>query len=146
MPRELPPIKKRLKYFRCHRDSCQANDMGRFFAMDAKCPQCGLTQKDPKFGDKLQRLAIVHFDPPTDFAGRGENVRACEPSEGIQCKMHGRIPNPFHAGSGNASIVNCPDCMQTEIYQYAMALIENEDGPDQLAGAFARLEEARRDK
>lgn len=139
--REFPLIVKRKKLFRCHRPKCQPLDMGKFFSANPTCPQCGLSPADPKFGDKIQRLVMVHFDPPTEFPGRGEQVRACEPSKGIQCEG-GTIPNPWHAGTGSITAVTCPICRKMPIFRYAVELAENEDESNSLAGAFARLQAA----
>lgn len=144
--KELPPIVKRKKLFRCHRMKCQSLDNGRFESVEMfpACPQCGLSRKDEKFGDQIQRLVVVHFDPPTEFPGRGERIRACDPEKGIQAEagQNGSMPNPWHAGTGTVQVVNCPDCKETPIYRYAVEQMENEDGPNLLAGAFERLQAA----
>lgn len=99
---------------------------------------------DPKLGAQIQRLVIVHFDPPTEVVGRGENIRACEPSKPIACGLMGDgQPNPFSCGTGSVGAVTCPECKETPVYRYAVELSESEECPNYLAGAFSRLQEAR---
>lgn len=105
------------------------------------CPQCGLTADDPKFGHKIIRLVIVHFDPPTDFPGIGQQHRACDPNKPIQAPDGpGGVPNPWHAGTGDPKVVNCPACMQTESYKAVLATAEDEDAPNSTAAAMGRIE------
>lgn len=103
--------------------------LGQFWATYPKCPKCELDAKDLKFGDKIQRLVIVHYDPPTEFPGVGENVRACERTRIIQAEdTPGGIPNPWHAGTGSVKDVNCDACMATPEYQHGLEII-NDDEP-----------------
>ena len=117
-----------LKLFRCTRVSCVKKDQGRFQSEGWACPQCGLPMKDPKLGDKIMRLTMVHFDPPSEWPGMGLHYRACDPSIGIQvAPAQNGMPNPWHAGTGDPRQVSCPKCKDTEAYKKALATAEDED-------------------
>ena len=138
-----------LKYYKCHRPSCQRKEKGNFWSEIPTCPQCQLSAKDEKFGHLLQRLVIVHFDPPTDFLGLGHHVRACKTETAIQAPDGGGgIPNPWHAGTGVATHVNCQACRQTEAWQRAMEIIDHDEPADTaklapvVAASLERLEMA----
>ena len=103
--------------------------MGRFWteaseSNPAVCPQCGIVGKQgTKFGHLIQRLSIVHFDPPTDIPGVGWNVRACDRTKGVQAfEGQDGIPNAHNVGSGYVVAVNCLECMKTEEYKKAVEL------------------------
>lgn len=138
-----------LKYYKCHRPTCQKKDQGRFWQAASpsdppKCPQCGLTTADPKFGEKIQRLVITHFDPPTEFPGLGWNHRACDKEKSI-CAEEGPngVPNPWHAGTGIVGVVTCPACKETPEYKAALGVVEDDDDTPkrkQLEGSVQRLE------
>lgn len=132
-----------LKFYRCGRPSCMTKEKGQFWSETPICPQCKLEANDPKFGHKIIRLTILHLDPPTDFPGIGKSHRACDVTKSIQAPDGpGGVPNPYHAGTGVVSMVNCPACKLTQAYKDAVAMIDDEDGPRQ-ASISERLEVTR---
>lgn len=127
-----------MKLFKCHR--CKQDD-GRFYKDAPVCPRCSLSADDEKMGRLIQRLVLTHFDPPTDVPGIGINVRACEPTKSILADDRaGGIPNPWHAGTGDVTVVNCPACMASEAYRIALAKLDDDDAAPTRA-AMARVQE-----
>ena len=149
----LKPLAKK-KFFRCLNPKCLQVEMGQFWSdasekNPAVCPQCGIVGKQgTKFGHMIQRLTVVHFDPPTEIPGIGQNVRACETSRAIQAdEMPNGIPNPYHAGTGSVQQVNCPECMATTAYIDACMTHDlSEEGVDTTRHALGRLDELSRGK
>ena len=142
-----------IKLFRCLKPKCQAREQGRFWGEEWKCPQCGLTDKDPRLGQYLVRLCIIHFDPPTDIPGVGLNVRACDKGKPIQAiQWENGTPSPWNGGTGSPSAVTCDKCMNTPEYIRAKKAIDDEepvgvseDGirlPSATVAAFDRFQEA----
>ena len=123
-----------MKLFRCERPSCLTKDRGQFWSCQPICPQCKLEANDPKFGSKIIRLQIVHFDPPTDFPGVGQNYRACDHAIGVHAATGpGGVPNPYHGATGDPRFVNCPKCLATDDCKTAMIGVGDEDGPANAA-------------
>ncbi len=134
-----------LKFYQCHNPRCQAKDKGKFLSnrppQKAICPQCGIQEADPKFGKVIQRLVLVHFDPPTDIPSIGQSIRACQREKIIQAEeLPNGTPNPWHAGTGCFEAVTCPACKETIEYKAAQASAEDEEGPNLMAAAFERLQ------
>lgn len=136
------------KLYKCHRPTCQAKNHGQFWQEADRenppvCPQCNLSALDPKFGDKIQRLVVVHFDPPSEFPGTGLQVRACDPKMPIQAQVvNPKLPS-WHAGTGNPKTVNCDLCKATDAYK-AAAIDDDGDAVEKVnaatKAAFERLE------
>lgn len=120
-----------LKLFRCDRPTCKVQDKGHFRAELPKCPRCGLEANDPKFGSKIIRLTMIHYDPPTEFPGIGKGFRACSPTKMIQVTdgPGGAPKNPFDAGTGDVNQVSCPECKLTDEYKAGLAALNDDDGP-----------------
>ncbi len=132
------------KLYQCLKPSCQAKDKGVFYSDVWKCPQCGLKHTDPKFGHRLTRKTLVHYDPPTEHPGIGENHRACAPGKPIQAEqLGGGVPNPYHAGTANPGAVNCPECKKTAVYLQAVGMTDEEEGASLTKAALERLEPLR---
>ena len=103
-----------LKYFRCHNPACAKRDQGKFSSEQPVCPQCGISAADEKLGRVIQRMALVHFDPPTGIPAIGENLRACDRAKIIQVQ---EMPNgdeerieAFLRGHG-VTVVELDGCM-----------------------------------
>lgn len=74
------------------------------------CPNCNLDpEKDPRDADHLTQLALIHFDPPGKYPGRGLNVAACNP------KL--RVGTGDHRFTGEKAAVTCFDCVETDVFQ-----------------------------
>ena len=131
----------KLKLFRCKAKKCQAKDKGMFWSkkMWPTCPQCHLDSADPKLGQIVQRLVIVHFDPPTEHEGIGHSHRACDAGIAIQAPDTQRGPNPWHAGSGDPRQVNCPACRQSSAFKQALAASEEEEEMTASDAAWNRI-------
>ena len=133
-----------IKRYKCGNPKCQALNQGVFLAEKPTCPQCLKSMDDPKFGRMIIRQPFIHFDPPSEIEGIGEGHRACDHDKGIGAEMVNGQPNPWHAGTGVATIVNCPACMTTDEYKTALAAMEEKDGDGLTAAAMARLEPLKR--
>lgn len=109
--------------------------------------------KDPKFGHLVQRLVIVHFDPPSEFPGHGQNHWACNHDQIVQVESHGEIPRPWDQATGVPGVVTCPACKKTAVFKAAWEAAEDDvcpTGPDDdeeapritpaIAGSFDRLQ------
>lgn len=128
------------KLWRCMNQKCQATGDNRFSADQGVCPKCGLTEKHPKFGHVVQRLPKIHFDPPSEVAGYGKTVRACDETQPIQAALlPGGIPTPWHQGTGNVYAVTCPECKETLAFKEAMAFAEDDEDDKTTAAALGRL-------
>lgn len=140
------------KMYRCYRPTCLQDKRGMFYAEQGKCPRCGLDEKDQRLGHKIQRLAIIHFDPPSDFPGVGMGYRACDPKKQIAVTLesdeYGRKKAPTHVATGNPEVVTCPECIATQAYQDALAVVNAQSDEDHentlTAAALARHEEVKR--
>jgi hypothetical protein len=135
---------------KCYRPTCQQSpSRGEWFTendLDG-CPQCGLTRKHEKYGFAIQRLVIIHFDPPSEMPEVGMNYRACDHTKGVQAPdhAHGDRPNPYHIATGNANVVNCPKCKLTEEFRIAMEVLQDDDAPRHaLEGSLGRIEKFRK--
>lgn len=137
-----------MRRYRCSNPQCQAANQGVFLAEvsleKATCPQCKKCGGDPKFGRLIARQPFIHFDPPSEVEGFGEGFRACDPATSITAQMHASgMPNPWHAGTGVISVVNCPACMETEAYKKALKQAEENEGDGLTKTAMQRLEKTR---
>jgi hypothetical protein len=55
---------------------------------------------------------MIHFDPPSHIAGRGDGYRACNPNVPIGWERE-------HGASGDTNVVDCPKCKLTEAFKIA---------------------------
>ena len=134
-----------IKRYKCGNPKCQALNQGVFLAEKPTCPQCLKSMDDPKFGRMIIRQPFIHFDPPSEIEGIGEGHRACDSDKCIQAETTpGGMPNPWHAGTGNVTVVNCPACMATDAYKAALKRAEEEDDDGLTNAALARLEPLKR--
>jgi hypothetical protein len=121
-----------LKQYICSHPKCLVKDGGKFSGeftpKKAVCPRCGTREDDEKFGCAIQRLTVIHFDPPTHMPGIGQNHRACDPAVGIKAQLlsNSLMPNPWHAGTGDINVVTCEKCKATPEYQQAMQRQDDE--------------------
>lgn len=103
--------------FRCHNQACTTDKHGRLgFDFEAPvsaivCPKCG-AGKTARTAQLIVKLAVVHFDPPTNIQGVGENVAACNPEKAIGSGMR---------GSGVHDAVTCKACRATQVFQDSYA-------------------------
>jgi len=93
---------------RCLNPRCEVTE---FTAADPVCPGCGA--ENPL----VVRLPVIHFDPPSPFAGKGLGHRACDPTTPIS---RGR-------GTGEPAVVNCPACRATDAFRAVPAAGTGED-------------------
>lgn len=111
--------------FRCLRPKCAEGKNGfEFQAEKAQCPKCGLRREDPRMGQFLVPLHIVHFDPPDEpELGKGKNYRACDPGQPITVPMtrDGKHPASRDHGTAVPQAVTCPACKQTPVYKAALS-------------------------
>lgn len=103
--------------------------------------------KDPKFGNQIERIAIIHLDPPSEFPGVGMGYRACNHDRviGVDMVPGTRVPNPFNIGTGVASLVTCEACKKTPEYLALIARENDEDDdrpsmPSMTTAAMERLQ------
>lgn len=92
-----------------------------FDAEKGICPKCGADRAHPRLGQLIVRLATVHFDPPTKFAGVGENVRACDGKSVLLDDPRRVEMEHFHAATGDPGSVNCVKCKATDKFKAAAA-------------------------
>lgn len=136
-----------VKAYRCMNPECLAKKSDALFFADPvpgtlECPQCGLKDSDPKFGGLLQRMVIVHFDPPSRIPGFGLGVRACDPTKGINVKAVSTKKPSWHSGTGNTDAVTCPQCKETLEFKKAAAQTDEETplAASPMGAAANRLE------
>lgn len=135
--------------YRCGNQKCQQSPGGGgFYSEKPTCPKCGLTESGPtaidkRFGHLVVRMVKIHFDPPHEsMPGFGKNTRACSESKPIQVGVDaGGSLNMFHQGTGNAFVVNCPECMSTAAYKAARESF-NEESDTETATAMQRIGQA----
>lgn len=96
--------------FRCN--SCQPP---RVFEADRPtCAECELDPaKDARHGRFFDQLLIIHYDPPTNVKGIGQNVAACNPKVKVGRQGRHTTADRF---TGDKSAVTCPRCKATEVY------------------------------
>ena len=122
-----------MKMFRCMNRKCQGvkhPDLGPggFMAETPLCPQCKIEANHPRFGLLIQRLVMIHYNPDSEVPGFGLGHRACDPSKEITAQLDGNgIPAPWHAGTGNPFVVNCPECKKTTAHMATVARLSDED-------------------
>lgn len=71
------------------------------------CPKCGLDGTNPKYARFIERLTIIHFDPPEGIAeGVGVNLSLCrnEPPTILNRKR------PFEQLTSDPEAVTCREC------------------------------------
>ena len=72
-----------------------------------KCPKCGLSSDDVRFGGMLLKLTVIHYDPPHPIVGgAGLGYPLCEPSARVQ-DLHRKK----EAATGEPGVVNCKKCL-----------------------------------
>ena len=81
-----------------------------FIAAEPVCPQCRADQRNPKLARFIVDLVDVHFDPPTEYPGVGQGVRACSGQ-----------PTPGRPATGDPGAVTCAACKLTEAWKKASA-------------------------
>lgn len=103
--------------FRCYNQKCSTDKHGRLgFDFEAPvsaivCPKCG-AGKTARTAQLIVKLACIHFDPPTDIYGIGENSIACNPEKHV-----GRDAR----ASGAHDAVTCKACRATRVFQDSYA-------------------------
>lgn len=98
--------------FRCLNPKCadSRDKIGHDFSAEIPtCPKCGLDGRDPRYRAFMQRLTVIHFDPPGDvIEGVGKNVTLCT-GEFISHLGHKR---PLEQATSDPGSVNCPACLE----------------------------------
>ena|SRR5579872_813795 len=112
--------------FRCHNPKCSTDPHGKLgFDFEAPvsaivCPKCG-AGKTARSAALITKLAVIHFDPPTDIHGIGQNFAVCNPEKPIGKGMR---------GTGVHDAVTCQACRATELFQSSYAASRLMDGED----------------
>src|SRR5574337_878342 len=74
------------------------------------CPACGDTQS--------QRLTVIHYDPPRGEDNLGSGRLACDPEKSVGHRNS--------QATGVHTVVNCPRCRESQIWQAADAVAKAE--------------------
>lgn len=108
-------------YLRCH--SCpNAEQTGPFeFELppdtapaEQRCPLCETTVDS----GRVERLALIHYEPPRSPALRGRQGSGKLACSGAPSKS---ITSEYKIVTGSARAVNCPECLQTEAFAAELA-------------------------
>lgn len=134
------------KLFQCQLPKCQPLRQGKFMQVTSPevppvCPQCKLVgQTGTRWGHLIARLVFIHFDPPSEMPGYGMGYRACDPAKAAYAGTgtDGR-PNPWHAVTGVADEVNCPECRETAAWKKAKAEVDGEEVTELATGSAERI-------
>lgn len=87
------------------------NCKGEFESPTLACAKCGLDPaKNPRDAEWLVKLEVIHFDPPTNVAGRGKNHAACDPK--LTLGGNRRF-------TGEPVAVTCAKCKASDVYKAA---------------------------
>ena len=112
--------------YRCHNPKCADDPHGRLgFNFEAPsdspvlCPKCG-AGKTPRTANLIVKLAVIHFDPPSEHAGIGQGFCACNPEKLL----------PSVKATGVHDAVTCKACRATELFQNSYAAAKAWDEGD----------------
>lgn len=119
--RSTAPSKPKL--YRCYGCRNSTGALGVDFksaeALDeVACPKCGIKKSCPRVGHYIERLVVMHFEPPYPHPELGKTTGighlACDPAK--------PTGNGRYRYTAERSIVNCPAC------QASAAFINGEAG------------------
>lgn len=92
--------------YRCMNPKCETAE---FEAPAPLCPGCKVDGRIKRYAGMIQRLVIIHFDPPDPIIpNRGVNVVACDPNH----KVGGNI-----MATAEHSAVTCKKCKATDVFK-----------------------------
>lgn len=107
-----------MRLWRCVNAKCwDEGKQGHDFTSEGpvgQCDKCGVRSDDKRFGSVIVPRVVIHYHPPSGVVEHiGTGSTACRPGE----------PAHKYRSSGAPTAVNCPLCMETDVFKANLAEI-----------------------